>query len=74
MDISSVSTSSLSHVTPQSGTKVASSKQSVEGTQPNITNQQKMAESVEKLSQRRVEQLTALKIPASCNRISWKCW
>ncbi|KKD62148.1 flagellin protein FlaG [Grimontia sp. AD028] len=60
MDLSSVSTSSLSHVTPQSGTKVASSKQSVEGTQPNITNQRQMAENVEKLSQRRVEQVQKL--------------
>lgn len=34
MDLSSVSTSSLSHVTPQSGTKVASSNQSVGGLNP----------------------------------------
>ncbi|KXF81297.1 flagellar protein FlaG [Enterovibrio coralii] len=60
MDISSVSTSSLSQVTPQSGTKVASSNKSVGGTQPEITNQQRMAENVEKLSQRRVEQANRL--------------
>ncbi|MDD1792465.1 flagellar protein FlaG [Enterovibrio makurazakiensis] len=57
MDISSVSTSSLSQVTPQSGTKVASSKESVGGTKPEITNQQQMAESAEKLAKRRVEQI-----------------
>ncbi|PKF51727.1 flagellar protein FlaG [Enterovibrio nigricans] len=60
MDITSVSTSSLSQVTPQPGTKVASSNRSVEGTQPEITHQQRMAENVEKLSQRRVEQANSL--------------
>ncbi|MBE1274708.1 flagellar protein FlaG [Enterovibrio baiacu] len=60
MDISSVSTSSLSHVTPQSGTKVASSNQSVGGTQPEITHQQQMAENAEKLQKRRVEQVNQL--------------
>ncbi|AMG29902.1 flagellar biosynthesis protein FlaG [Grimontia hollisae] len=59
MDLSSVSTSSLSHVTPQSGTKIASN-QTVERAQPNITNQQQMAENVEKLSQHRVEQVQRL--------------
>lgn len=62
MDVSSVSTSSLSHVSPQLGTKVANNK-SVGGDHPEITNQQKqkMVENVEKLSQNRVDQANGLK-------------
>lgn len=59
MDVSSVSTSSLSHVTPQSGIKIANKP--VEGDNSEITNQHKMAQDVEKLSQNRVDQASSLK-------------
>lgn len=59
MDISSVSTSSLSHVTPQSGTKIAIDK-SVGRGNPEITNQQRAVDDVEKLSHSRVEQTQGL--------------
>lgn len=58
MDISSVSTSSLSHVNPQSGTNIANKP--VGGNHPEITNQHKMVENVEKMSQNRVDQASSL--------------
>lgn len=60
MDVSSLSTSSLPHVNPPSGTKVATNK-SVAGSYPEITSQQKTAENVEKLSQIRIDQANSLK-------------
>ncbi|PCS21978.1 flagellar protein FlaG [Candidatus Enterovibrio escicola] len=60
MELMSVSTPSLSHVTPMSDTKVISKKQYVEGAPLGITHQQQMAENTEKLIQNRVEKIKRL--------------
>ena len=53
MDVSSISTSSLSHVSSQVGTKIAN--KSLGGSHPEITNQQRL-EHVEKTSQARAQE------------------